>query len=178
MRHLLLLTITLLMTPLSSSCGYGLCLPGADCNIPPTEVIIFTTNNNYDGGQVGNRDQSTGNCYGSNSLDLDHYFTTVALLSYSGGDSIADLAKNYGMPTDLPFRSTSGTTIADNFTDLLDGSIDVSISAAGVTAANYWSGSQSNGTLAANNCSDWSTTAGSGQFGLSTSTTSTTKTKV
>ena len=77
-----------------------------------------------------------------------------AFLSVDTPDSIANLPTNFGFPTDVPIVSGSdGTTIiADNWADLLDGSIDVGLTSIGLPSnqGDWWSGSNANGTCSQN----------------------------
>ncbi|HEY3494861.1 MAG TPA: hypothetical protein VGK73_09255 [Polyangiaceae bacterium] len=87
--------------------------------------------------------------------------TPHALISVSESDAIADFPSLYGLPTDRPFEGPSGAVIADDFADLLDGSIDRSLEAAGVVVSEpgFWfTGSNSDGTASENNCSGWTST--------------------
>ncbi|NJN92746.1 MAG: hypothetical protein HC875_00985 [Anaerolineales bacterium] len=63
---------------------------------------------------------------------------------------------NYGVPTNRPIAGPNGAVIANDWADLLDGTIDVSLGAAGLpTAGPFWSGSNVAGSLNANNCIGW-----------------------
>jgi len=64
----------------------------------------------------------------------------------------------YGMPTNRPFASPGGSVIADDFADLLDGTIERSLEEAGVvtTEPGFWfTGSNADGTASENTCSGW-----------------------
>ncbi len=97
-----------------------------------------------------------------------------AFISIAADDEIRDLA----IPDDLPVKSPNGTVIADNRADLLDGSIDTSLDAAGVVenfVTSYWTGATFDGGLHAWNCINWTsgTGASNGTTGSSTSTSET-----
>jgi hypothetical protein len=84
--------------------------------------------------------------------------TPRALISVSAADDIADFPTLYGLPTDLAFASRGGEVIADDFADLLDGSIDLSIEAAGILEGDpglWFTGSNADGTASANTCEGW-----------------------
>jgi hypothetical protein len=89
-----------------------------------------------------------------------------AFINVDASDEIRDMPSNYAVPTNAPIQSASATKIANDWADLLDGSIIVSIQTAGVTAANFfWSGedSSSGGTgvvSATATCANWTTGAG------------------
>ena len=80
-----------------------------------------------------------------------------AFISVNANDEIRDMPTNYGVPTNVPITSPNGTTIANNWADLLDGNIQKSLSAAGVIPAGstWWSGSSSDGSVTANTCQEW-----------------------
>jgi hypothetical protein len=81
------------------------------------------------------------------------------------------------VPTALAIVGPTGVRIADNWADLLDGSIQASLTTAGVitVVGDYWySGSNADGSLdAAANCNGWETGGVRGQYGNISSTTST-----
>ena len=86
-----------------------------------------------------------------------------ALISLSSSDQISNFPDRYGTPTDLPVKDATGShTIADNWADLMDGTIDVSLYAAGLTAYSWTTsltGSDENGNyLSAYSCNGWTST--------------------
>jgi hypothetical protein len=105
---------------------------------------------------------------------------TRAFISVSAGDDIASMPKNYGVPTDKIIISTTNIKIADNWFDLLDGTIDETLSKAGVANNFWWSGSDVNGSYpdfksaaaVSTNCADWTdgTNASSGNDGATNKT--------
>lgn len=82
---------------------------------------------------------------------------TRALLSVDADDEISNFPARYGVPTDRPITGPNWEVIVDNWSDLLDGTIDQTLFSAGVlTSANYWySGSISNGDAVSTTCSGW-----------------------
>ena len=95
-----------------------------------------------------------------------------AFISVAADDEIRDLA----IPDDLPIKSPNGTVIADDRSDLLDASIDISLDDAGVVdevVDNYWTGATSDGGLHGWNCGSWANSATNGTIGSSSSTTAT-----
>jgi hypothetical protein len=85
-----------------------------------------------------------------------------ALISVSEFDDIKSMPAKYGFSDTIQIVSaaTDNIKIADNWADLLDGNIDNSLSdasvlPAGTSSGQWWSGSNSNGTVTAN-CSEWS----------------------
>ena len=64
-----------------------------------------------------------------------------ALLSVTAQDEIADMPARYGVPADRPVVGPNGVAIAANWADLVDGSLAVSLKAAGVEADTWYTGS-------------------------------------
>ena len=78
-----------------------------------------------------------------------------AFASFSSTEEIQDLPNTANLNTNLNIKSSSGKLIAENWTDLLDGSIYMSLESAGVTTNSWWSFSNSNGSFdSTNNCSN------------------------
>jgi hypothetical protein len=92
--------------------------------------------------------------------------TIRAFISITGTDEIRDMPANYGIDTTYPIKNLTGAnTIANNWTDLLDQSIDMTLNAAGVmtTSGVFWiSLSDVDGGLSADNCNNATTNAGGG----------------
>ncbi len=95
-------------------------------------------------------------------------------ISVTGSDSIAALPLNYSIHTGRAIHGPTGTLIANDWVDLMDGSIANSLSVAGVASVSWWSFSGSNGATA-NDCSDGtdSTTGTSGIIGIANATNTT-----
>jgi hypothetical protein len=76
----------------------------------------------------------------------------MAFLSVDADDEIRDIPTNYDINTDLVFHHlhpTLNLKMADNWDDLLDGSIDRS------TPASFWSSSNNDGSLSGDACNGW-----------------------
>ncbi len=121
-------------------------------------LVLFnagTTNGNM-GGFAG----ASATCSAElSSLGLPHTNVTP-FLSFSSSDEIRDMPANFSIPTTFRVESANSTKIADNWTDLLDGSIDTSLSSAGVLPSStyWWTGSRSAGDVnPIDTCSSWST---------------------
>jgi len=98
-------------------------------------------------------------------------------ISIDSTNTIANLPTNASFSEQLPIKNSAGdATIANNWADLLDGSIAVSFSTAGIITgkvSGWLSGSQSDGTLnTGKNCTGWTSTDG-GNDGVSGSITQT-----
>ena len=108
-------------------------------------------------GSGNERDYVDGLCSGAQgSLS-----NTRAVISLSGGDHVNDMPTEF---VDMPDRRVvwigTNNTIADNWADLWDGSIDLSLADAGAPAnIKYWMGSNTDGTEdGGENCGGWNST--------------------
>ena len=122
--------------------------------------------NSYDGGSLGDRSNTKALCASALPSGYTNY---QAFIGYSAADSIANMPSNYGVPTNLKIQSPNGTIIANNWADLLDGTIIISLRDAGIPASAWWSGAESaDGTHidgVTNNCVDWTDNNANGQLG-------------
>lgn len=104
--------------------------------------------------------------------------STIAMLGVSATDTIAALPTNHGVPTNRILVSPNGTVIGNNWADLLDGTIQNSISAAGLSpSVKYWTAAGSDGTwlVPDRSCFSWtSNSAGHGAWVGDPSSTSST----
>jgi hypothetical protein len=138
------------------------------------------------GGALGGRTGVDDLCATAATGDAGPLYAHVhAFLSVNDTDEIRDMPSTYSVPTNLPIRSQAGTIVATDWTDLLDGTIDTNLAAAGVFTGTFWySGSNADGSIATSTvdggvhpltCTGW--TDGSGfldaSYGVSNSTTST-----
>ncbi|MBI1909064.1 MAG: hypothetical protein HYS22_02715 [Deltaproteobacteria bacterium] len=118
-------------------------------------IIMFGTGG-AGGGNLGGRAGADALCTASvGSLSCN---TIRAFISVSDADEIRDMPGNYGVPTTVAIQGSTGTKIANNWEDLLDGTIPTSLATAGITDTTWWSGSTTNGSLS-NNCSNWTTSS-------------------
>lgn len=86
------------------------------------------------------------------------YSAYRAFISVNVNDEIQDMPTTYSVPTTIPIKGTNDVTIADNWADLLDGSIDNQLRNADIgrsTGTSWWSGSLSNGAVSSNTCNGW-----------------------
>ncbi|KIY99660.1 hypothetical protein MNEG_8300 [Monoraphidium neglectum] len=129
-------------------------------------VVIYSESSSDRDGNLGGRSGADALC--SASINRPAGLARVhAFLSVSASDQIADFSTKYGVPGGLPIESLRGTVIARNFTGLLGGSILTSLGSAGVTLGTFWwSGSLSNGRVAAPaTCLGWTSASDSGFTG-------------
>ena len=134
----------------------------ASKNTPPTRIYIYPAVKN-DGNIKGSySDARTGADFIAANRPLSLAGKTVhAFISISSTDCIAKMPGYFGFPDNIPIVMATDDTkiIADNWSDLLDGSIKMSLSDAFGWTGNYgwWSGSNTDGTydVSSDNCSGW-----------------------
>ncbi len=79
-----------------------------------------------------------------------------AFISITDTDAIKNFPALYNVPANWNIKSFSGGLIAYNWSDLLDGSINMKLEAAGAVDSFWWSGSFADGSFdEANSCSSW-----------------------
>lgn len=126
-------------------------------------IVVFDAgpHNGLDfGGRVG-LDQHCATAKASGSVPGA---VTHALISVSATDEIRDMPALYGVPTNQLLLGPTGKQIADNWADLLDGSIDQSLTEAGISSAQFWiSGSNTDGSVRST-CNGWTTSEFSQQI--------------
>jgi hypothetical protein len=124
-------------------------------------------------GNIGPRASADAICAANLPPGYGNYH---AFIGYSAVDSIANMPAIYGIPTNIPIRSASNVLIANNWVDLVDGTIATQLTSAGVTSSNYWwsgvddaSGIHTDGVT--DDCTDWTSnlnaTPGSVGWGFS-----------
>jgi hypothetical protein len=115
-------------------------------------------------GNLGGRAGADALCASQQPSGYKH---AHAFLSVKETDEIRDMPAKYQIPSDEPIFGTSGVQLANNWNELLTGSLDTSLDAAvaGMKGASWWSGSTAAGALNSENCSGWSTTDADIQYG-------------
>lgn len=142
----------------AGSAGEGSGGAGGESGAPstPGPVIVFDAGPHSGlnfGGRVG-LDQHCATAKASKSIPGA---VTHALISVSAADEMRDMPALYAVPTNRAFVSPTGKQLADNWADLLDGSIDQSLSEAEVSSAEFWiSGSNADGSVRST-CNGWTT---------------------
>ena len=85
------------------------------------------------------------------------------LITVSDTDEVRDMPGNYGVPTTMAIYSPTGVKIADNWADLLDGTIDASLAngvlGTGADFSRWWSGSLEDGSIM-QTCNGWTDQSG------------------
>lgn len=134
------------------------------------KVVIYQANNaiGIAGASIGGRAGADTLCQNATNKPAG-YSNYRALISVSATDEILDMPANYGVPTSYPIRSSSNTLIANNWADLLDGTISTGLGAAGVYVggpSEWWSGSAPDGSLDGTyHCASWTSPSAGGRFG-------------
>lgn len=130
--------------------------------VPATDIIIYAAGAGYNG-NLGGRAGANAKCSASGNKPAG-YTNFAAFISVNASDTIAGREAFSGISTSTPIRSKNGPLLANNWADLLDGTIQNGLTAAntGLTSpgAGYWSsGSLANGTLGAT-CNGWTDATG------------------
>lgn len=125
-------------------------------SVPTTNVVLYSQGTAFTG-DLGGRSGANTKCSVSPNKPAG-FSNFAAFLSVDASDTIAGRQAFPGLDTALNIRSPNGTLIANNWADLMDGSIITSLTAAGLTIpTGYWnSGSTSNGSLRYA-CNGWTT---------------------
>jgi len=132
--------------------------------------IVLYSGGRHDG-NLGGRAGADAICT-SAAGGVPGYSNYRAFLSVNADDEIRDMPANYEVPTNAPIYAPNHYLIASNWSDLLDGSIRISLTAASILPDNrfWWAGSETNGAfLDYYYCGGWvtSSTSMSGGTGLS-----------
>jgi hypothetical protein len=96
-----------------------------------------------------------------------------AFISINAVDQIADFPANFGVPAGVAIMGPTGKVIADDWLDLTDGDIKISLLDAevGSPLTSWWSGSDSYGIVATDICNSISdSTSSNGQIGAHNTT--------
>ncbi len=143
----------------------------------PTAQQLYLFDGGGKAGALGGRSGADAVCQTAAAGFGGLGMTSVrGFLSVSATDEVRDMPVNYGFPTGVPIKGPTGTKVADDWADLLDGSLDASLSSAQVTVASfYYTGSGSDGALDAHNCTGWTdgATTFDGHYGIPASTSTT-----
>lgn len=138
----------------------------------PPELILYE-GDSVNSGSFGGRSGADNICATSSKRPSGLFASFRAFISVDANDEIRDMPSNYSVPTNLPIKSKSGATLANNWADLLDGNIPQPLIFAGVfpdsgsEPPNYWwSGSNTDGSLLNDStCSGWTAAGGTGRVG-------------
>lgn len=136
----------------------------------PTDIYMFSTDTHN--GNLGGRSGADALCSAKRSSS----YSTLpgnnvrAFISINASDEISDMPANYGVYINKPIKSHNGDIIANNWTDLLDGSITLSLSDSNISNSIWWSGSNEYGNVHSPNCEGFTTNSDvvNGTFGDAT----------
>lgn len=130
---------------------------GQSASIPLTNFVVLYSSGLASHGNLGGRLGADDLCIANRP---DGFSRSAAFLSVNASDTIASRQAFSGLDTTRKIYSSNGTLIANNWTDLLDGSINASLTSAGVVLSSgyWWSGSNPDGTLGLT-CSGWTSSA-------------------
>lgn len=127
---------------------------------------VFATSTVYDGSQIGG-------LAGADAICMAH----AAVAGLSGtfrawlADSTGSPATRF-TPSPEPYRLVGGTVVANDYSDLTDGTLQnpISLDEFGnsvITGVYIWTNVAANGSVdGASDCSDWSSTTGTGAAGI------------
>ncbi len=149
-------------------------------NVGANYTLIYLTTQTYNG-NLGGRSGADSKCSSDIPSNLPTNCATSTIhsfISVNANDEIQDMPTVYGYASSKPLkwfnRSTGAiTTFANSWADALDNSISATDTTGTGVTGNRWSGSAYTGALASYHCTNWTTTSGSGQYGVSNSTTGT-----
>lgn len=139
--------------------------PAASTSTPVSYLVL------YDGGSSNGNlvDRTSVNALCTDSLPSG-FSKAVAFIGFTSTDTVSNIPSTYGIPTGVPIKSTSNVVVANNWADLLDGTIATTLSSAGVVSSYWWSGMEKNGTSldgSTADCNNWTSSANtdSGNYG-------------
>lgn len=168
--------------------GYPYIAPGIQKQVPvvqpeqpaPVEekkIYIFATQEAHNGDLarldgVNNlaRDGADSLCQMNLDPTLDQPLQVRALISIDALDQIRDMPVKYGLPIDQKIVGLKGDVVANDFADLLDGTILTALDLVSDELAAdelYWTGSNADGTVAADTCAGFASSTGAAEVGTS-----------
>jgi hypothetical protein len=122
--------------------------------VPATNIILYGHGTAFTG-NLGGRSGANAKCVASANKPAG-YSNFAAFLSVNSSDTIAGRQAFSGLDTSRNIRSANGTLIANNWADLLDGTISNTLASAGINIpTGFWnSGANADGTLG-QTCNAW-----------------------
>ncbi len=132
----------------------------------PEGLTVFVTSGSYTGAAVGGIAGADALCQGlADAVPLSGGYK-----AWLGIDATDNPANRFSQQNSgRPYVLTNGTVVADSWTDLIDGSLDsaIKIDENGTIRdfQDVWTGTNTNGNASFSDCSDWSSTSGSGTYG-------------
>lgn len=146
---------------------------GGSSDGPVVNLKLFVTNEAVN---FGTLDGALGGRVGANTLCQNEVTnnrgglgctTTIAFLSISGADQIRDFPTIHGFSSSSPVQNATGGTLATAYALMIAGAgTTLSAQITATQIAQAWTGSNSDGTVHANNCTGFTTNAaGTGRSG-------------
>jgi hypothetical protein len=164
----------LTLLPLAGCCGdISVALPigGGGAGTPSDpNIYIFdpglTSFGNITGG-VGTRAALDAFVQGGTVPGVCSGKTVRAFISYNGADYIANMPANFGIPTNAPIFGALGPLLANDWADLIDGSVLTTMGSATGVSNYYWTACGNNtGTYSGSNCVNWTSSTSVTALGL------------
>ncbi|MCC6597635.1 MAG: hypothetical protein IT559_02460 [Alphaproteobacteria bacterium] len=136
----------------------------------PTHKCVFVSSALYTGAQIGGVSGAHAKCTALAAAS-GRYGTYKAWIADSTAGSAPSTSFSIAGTT-LPFKLPNGTTVADNWADLIDGSLDNAIerdengNVAGLPERTWTNVNTSGARLSSSeHCSNWGSTSGNGSVG-------------
>jgi len=144
-------------------------VPTATAIPPATDIVMYNAGGTHDG-NLGGRTGADGICAASGNRPSGAEYTNFrAFISVDAADEIRDMPANYGVLTTLPIVGPTGIPIANDWTDLLDGTIAATLQAAGVTGGvgQWMSGAGGDdGSVGTHTCLGWTSNGAAASFNI------------
>ena len=138
-------------------------------DIQQNDIFLFSTSEQGDGSFTGRSGANTLCRNRRNEIFPKLPSNNVyAFISINSSDHISNMDSNYLVPINKAIKGPTGIVIANDWNDLLDGSILETLSNASITSISWWSASNSDGSLHDANCTNFDGTAGQGRVGYAT----------
>ena len=158
--------------PAIQECGAGVCRNRACGDGGPCLVFLSSSQHNGNLGGLAGADATCRNLAAAAGLPRANFF--LAWLS----DGSTSPATRFPTRSTGPYRLVNGTTIANDWSDLTDGTLaaPINVTEAGVAVgtAAVWTHTRTDGTAGGDanvNCSNWTSTSGGGDIGIYNPTT-------
>ncbi|MEO5368113.1 MAG: fibronectin type III domain-containing protein, partial [Magnetococcus sp. WYHC-3] len=134
----------------------------------PDYIVLYGYDANVTASDIGNRTHADALC--ANSTNKPSSFSNFgAFISYNSSDQLLNATAFSGINTTRAVKNAAGNvTIAANWTDLWDGTIQTTLAVAGTNLPStyIWTGTRSNGTSSGESCSNWTQTSNMSQYAV------------
>jgi len=155
--------------------GFDLDDNNADSEVSKSGTIVYATTC-LSNGNLGGRSGADSKCLSCKPAGLQCNNIHALISSGITTDEVRDMPANYGYGSNNPlywYHSTNKvlTKFANNWADALDGGIMVNSNTGTGWNQFFWTGSDSSGRSASQNCNYWIASSGAGQLGHTSLTT-------